>query len=144
MKKLYFLSTLMLVMMAVMPLKSFAQTSFYQVCSTGQRLLYRVDSTGVSVSGGACLTGDMVIPPSVTHDGITYDVTSIGSSAFSSCSGLTSITIPYSVTLIESKAFHKCVNLSSVRFEGITPPEFESAFYDVFPCIVDTIYVPEG
>ena len=144
MKKLYFLSTLMLVMMAVMPLKSFAQTSFYQVCSTGQRLQYRVDSTGVSVSGGDCLTGDMVIPPSVTHDGITYDVTSIGSSAFSSCSGLTSITIPSSVTLIESKAFHKCVNLSSVRFEGITPPEFESAFYDVFPCIVDTIYVPEG
>ena len=75
---------------------------------------------------------------------IPNSVTTIEVAAFYNCSGLTSITIPNSVTLIESEAFHKCVNLSSVRFEGITPPEFESAFYDVFPCIVDTIYVPEG
>jgi hypothetical protein len=74
---------------------------------------------------------------------IPNSVSSIGGGAFYN-SGLTSITIPDSVTSIGSQAFHKCVNLTSVRFEGITPPEFQSAFYDVFPCIVDTVYVPEG
>ena len=40
------------------------------------------------------------IPASVTYSGTTYSVTSIGELAFSSCSGLTSITIPNSVTSI--------------------------------------------
>ena len=45
---------------------------------------------------------------------ISNSVTSIGNSAFSHCSGLTSITIPNSVTTIGSWAFEYCSNLSSV------------------------------
>ena len=40
------------------------------------------------------------IPESVTYNGTTYSVTSIGSEAFYNCSGLTSVTIPNSVTII--------------------------------------------
>ena len=54
-------------------------------------------------------TGNVVIPESVEYNGITYPVTSIGSDAFSSCSGLTSVTIPNSVTSIGRSAFFSCI-----------------------------------
>ena len=69
-----------------------------------------------------------VIPNSVTSIGsgafssysgltnitIPNSVTSIGSSAFQSCSGLTSIIIPNSVTSIGSSAFSSCSALTSI------------------------------
>ena len=45
------------------------------------------------------------IPSSVTIEGSTFSVTSIGNSAFYSCDGLTSIEIPNSVTSIGNSAF---------------------------------------
>ena len=45
---------------------------------------------------------------------IPNDVTSIGSGAFSSCSGLTSLTIPSSVTSIGEQAFSNCSGLTSI------------------------------
>ena len=60
-------------------------------------------------------TGAVTIPSSVTYDGITYSVTSIGSYAFYGCSGLTSITIPNSVTSIGNCAFMGCSGLTSVQ-----------------------------
>ena len=50
-------------------------------------------------------SGNIIIPSSVTYRSVTYSVTSIGSSAFQDCSGLTSVTIPNSVTSIGGSAF---------------------------------------
>ena len=48
-------------------------------------------------------------------------VTSIGDSAFSGCSGLTSITIPDGVTSIGNSAFHGCRGLTSITIpDGVT------------------------
>ena len=45
---------------------------------------------------------------------IPNSVTTIGNSAFSGCSSLTSVTIPYSVTIIGNYAFNCCSRLTSV------------------------------
>ena len=85
-----------------------------------------------------------IIPNSVTSIGsyafsgcsgltsieIPNSVTSIGSYAFSGCSGLTSIEIPNSVTSIRQNAFSDCSNLSSIYIKSTTPPTLGfNAFY---------------
>ena len=59
-------------------------------------------------------TEAVTIPATVTYNGKTYSVTSIGSYAFWNCSGLTSITIPNSVTSIGGYAFRNCSGLTSI------------------------------
>ena len=59
-------------------------------------------------------SGDVTIPSSVTYDGMTYQVTGIGASAFMSCHDLTSVTIPTTVTTIGESAFYYCESLTKV------------------------------
>ena len=58
--------------------------------------------------------GSVVIPETVTCNGTTYSVTSIGESAFEGSYELTSVTIPESVTSIGDYAFYQCYNLRKV------------------------------
>lgn len=60
-------------------------------------------------------SGTVTIPSNITHNRSTYSVTSIGSSAFSYCEDLTSVTIPNSVTKIGSSAFRECLLLESIN-----------------------------
>ena len=65
-------------------------------------------------------SGAVVIPSSVTYNGTTYSVTSIGEYAFSYCSSLTSINIPDGVTSIGHQAFTYCSSLTSINIpEGV-------------------------
>ena len=63
--------------------------------------------------------GDVVIPPTVTYDGKTYPVTSIGSCAFYRRSAVTSITIPSSITSIGWSAFFNCTGLTRVTITDL-------------------------
>ena len=66
-------------------------------------------------------SGDLIIPSSVTYDGVTYEVTAIGSNAFQSCHDLTSVSIPTSVTTIKESAFYYCTSLTEVEIpESVT------------------------
>ena len=59
-------------------------------------------------------SGDVVIPETVTYNGITYSVTSLGWACFTYCSSLTSITIPNSVTSVGEYCFSACRSLTSI------------------------------
>ena len=53
-------------------------------------------------------SGDITIPSTVTHNGLTYSVASIGDNAFYNRNNLKSITIPASVMTIGDQAFQNC------------------------------------
>ena len=63
-------------------------------------------------------SGVVVIPATVTYNNSPYPVTSIGQSAFSDCSDLTSVTIPKSVTSIGWYVFDGCSSLTSISVES--------------------------
>ena len=73
-------------------------------------------------------TEAVTIPATVTYNGKTYSVTSIGSYAFWNCSGLTSITIPNSVTSIGGYAFRNCSGLTSITIPNSVTTIGNSAF----------------
>ena len=83
-------------------------------------ICYSVNNDGKSITvtgpekSKEDLKGDLVIPETVSFEGVTCTVTSIRFYAFKDCTGLTSVTISNSVTEIEFDAFKGCTGLTSV------------------------------
>ena len=74
---------------------------------------------------------------------LSEDVTSIGASAFSGCSGLTSVIIPNSVTSIGDDAFKDCNNIEEVVSFIVEPTSLNQCFSSRTLAIA-TLYVPKG
>jgi hypothetical protein len=68
-----------------------------------------------------CYSGDVTIPETVTHNGVTYAVTAIGRNAFASCTDPTSVTIPKSVTDIASFSFNGSSGITSITIDSSNP-----------------------
>ncbi len=82
------------------------------------------NATNLICTNVSSVTGSLTIPSTI--DG--YTVTSIGSSAFKGCSGLTSVTIPDSVTSIENSAFEDCTGLTNITIPDSVTSIGSSAF----------------
>ena len=86
---------------------------------------FMVDSISYNVIGenevevthndSAKLRGEVVIPATIIHDGVTYHVTCIGNDALRACP-ITSIDIPEGVTKIDDWAFNGCSRLEYIEF----------------------------
>ena len=115
---------------------------FYQENTNGDTLYYkiigdnevRVFYTSEDYDQYARLTGTLVIPSTVTNQGTTYTVTTIGNfggtnysavdfpntitnleqGCFSQCTTLTAVTLPNSVFEIGQHAFHGCTALATI------------------------------
>ncbi|MDY4186623.1 MAG: leucine-rich repeat domain-containing protein, partial [Candidatus Borkfalkiaceae bacterium] len=84
------------------------------------------------VSGiGSCTDTEIVIPSVYNNK----PVTSIGNSAFSDCSGLTSIIIPESVTSIGNWAFSDCSGLTSITIPESVTSIGHFAFSDCYKLV---------
>ena len=74
-------------------------------------------------------SGQVTIPSSVTHGGITYTVYGIGTMAFYR-SELTSVTLPNTLVKINDAAFMNCANLKGITIPNSVTSIGESAFQD--------------
>ena len=84
------------------------------------------------------------IPETVTYNGTTYSVTSIGYVAFWGCSSLTSIILPNSVTSIRDGAFQNCSSLTDIYCYATTPPVCGDVTFDGVNKKQCSIHVPAG
>ena len=75
-----------------------------------------------------CYSGDVIIPASVTYEGVDYDVTGIGNYTFQYSENLTSVTIPEGVTSIGEAAFQQCFSLTSMTLPNSVTSIGEYAF----------------
>ena len=118
---------LSLLLFVVVGLSAVQAYDFSVVVPSGQTLYFTITSNSApytveiilpqsksSYIGYKKLTGNLVIPSTVTYQERTYNVTSIGDYAFNFCYGLTSVSIPNSVTAIGKYAFTYCICLASV------------------------------
>lgn len=86
--------------------------------------------------------GDVVIPATVTHEGTTYNVTSIGWWAFANCQSMNSVSIPSSVTSIASSAFVWCSGLTSINIPSSVKTIGSYAFSKCKG--LTSVVIPEG
>jgi len=98
------------------------------------------------------VSGEYGIPETITYNGVTYTVTSIGNGAFENNTNLTDVTIPLTITSIGESAFAGCSNLKSITVNSTTPIAFPSAsgtrsgssVFDGVDKNTCVLYVPEG
>ena len=112
--------TLMLCLMAAAVAEAF---DFSATAPTGQRLYYELIGTttvkvvapeGSSWGNYDQPEGHLLVPATVTYEGTTYSVTTIGLRAFANDILLTSVTLQEGIERIDMMAFFGCKSLSTI------------------------------
>lgn len=112
---------------------------FSVVAPSGQMLYYNIVNHGVEIVSNYpdFPSGNLVIPPSVTHEGNIYTVVGIGEGAFWTASSLTgTITLPNTITYIGDLAFYRCSGILSLEI----PSSVTSIGFHAFEGVNNVVY----
>lgn len=109
---------------------------FSAVAPSGQVLYYNINGSEVSVTSALTSSpyyhlepiGSVIIPSSVSHEGVDYTVTAIGAQGFYGCDSITDVLIPNTVTSIGESAFNNCRGLETVSLPNSLTTIGNSAF----------------
>ena len=135
MKKHIFFAAVLSFAFLLSPFTSLRAQTFTDTTVNGQ-VLYFTLSGGVAMvtyentdtPRYTSLSGDLVIPDSVTYNGTTYAVCKINNNAFTGCTGLTSVTLPRPLTHVNSGAFRDCTGLTTVNFNADSCLQISNSF----------------
>ena len=114
MKKITLLSKKLYVLAVLVACSLTASAYDFMVDSISYNVIAE-NEVEVTYNDSVKLRGEVVIPATIVHDGITYHVTCIGDDAFRGCP-VTSIDIPEGVTKIDDWAFNGCSRLEYIEF----------------------------
>ena len=105
--------------------------SAYDFTRNGIYYQINSDQTSVTVQNNGSFntySGDVVIPPTVVYNELTYTVTSIGYQAFKDCTDLTSVRLPENVVYILNEAFMNCSSLTSITIPSSVVSMYQNIF----------------
>ena len=108
---------------------------------TSDTVPYTVEITHRLASSGGYYFTTVSIPSKVNYDGKTYDVTSIGDSAFYRCTSLQYISIPNTINRIGNGSFSGCTSFYSISIPTSVTSIGEYAFYQ---CKLTSVIIPNS
>ena len=113
----------------------------YKVTDTENKTVCYGDGTNPCIDNQT--EGELVLDEMVEYNGVTYNITSIGTKAFYGCKDITTVTIPAAISAIDASAFQGCSSLTKVMSRIETPFAFGS---NAFASISDkcSLHVPTG
>jgi uncharacterized protein YjdB len=106
--------------------------SVFNYTHEGQTITYKVLSEPTETENGTAqvifnmeiiknLSGNVIIPATVTNQKMTYNVVSIGNNAFIDGNKITNISLPNTIKQIGEAAFYNCSNLTTINIPfGVT------------------------
>ncbi len=103
--------------------------SVFQYTNEDQMITYKVLSEPTVTENGRAqiiyseqvnkkLSGEVVIPSTVTNSNMIYNVVEVSANAFRSATEMTRLTLPETVTVIGEDAFVNCTSLTTVNIPG--------------------------
>ena len=108
-----FMKSLCLAFLMLISVNALADTEVTVGC-----LKYSLSGSTAKVIGYTSeLPKDLEVPATIEYNGLSFDVTTIGSSAFYNCLKLESVILPESVTNVGG--FRSCVNLKTATLKGV-------------------------
>ena len=84
---------------------------------------YKINGSTVSLTrqtDNMC-SGELIIPPTITHNGVTYTVTEVEDWSCYSTNNITYVSIPSTVTEVGTYAFNSCPKLRAIDVDPANP-----------------------